>query len=90
MNLIRISRIRKLAADEFVSKVCVENGRLVLSYFGEKNRLRGPSACGAFGEIRHAYFLPRRSKAVYEAYSRKKSRWLDEALELLMTLSEKK
>lgn len=88
MNLIRISRIRKLAADEFVSKVCVENGRLVF-YFGEKNRLRGPVLAALSEKYGMRIFFHGGVKP-FMRLTAEKSRWLDEALELLMTLSEKK
>ena len=88
MNLIRISRIRKLAADEFVSKVCVENGRLVF-YFGEKNRLRGPVLAAVSEKYGMRIFFHGGVKP-FMRLTAEKSRWLDEALELLMTLSEKK
>ena len=88
MNLIRISRIRKLAADEFVSKVCVENGRLVF-YFGEKNRLRGP-VLAALSEKYGMHIFFHGGVKPFMRLTAEKSRWLDEALELLMTLSEKK
>lgn len=88
MNLIRISRIRKLAADEFVSKVCVENGRLVF-YFGERNRLRGPVLAALSEKYGMRIFFHGGVKP-FMRLTAEKSRWLDEALELLMTLSEKK
>ena len=88
MNLIRISRIRKLAADEFVSKVCVENGRLVF-YFGEKNRLRGLVLAALSEKYGMRIFFHGGVKP-FMRLTAEKSRWLDEALELLMTLSEKK
>lgn len=88
MNLIRISRIRKLAVDEFVSKVCVENGRLVF-YFGEKNRLRGPVLAALSDKYGMRVFFHGGVKP-FMRLTAEKSRWLDEALELLMTLSEKK
>ncbi len=88
VNLIRISEIRKLAADEFISKICTENGRLVF-YFGEKNRLRGPVLAALSEKYGMRIFFHGGVKP-FMRLTAPKDKWIDEALEFLLNLSEKK
>ena len=88
MNLIKVARIRKLAAEEFVARICVENGRLVF-YFGEKNKLRGP-VLAALSQKYGMRILFHGGVKPFMRLTAPKDKWLDEALELLISLSDKK
>ncbi len=88
MNLIRISRIRKLAAEECISRIYTEKNRVVFA-FGEDNRLKGLVLAALSEKYGMRIFFHGGVKPLMKLTA-PKDKWLDETLELLLSLSEKK
>ncbi len=88
INLIRISRIRKLAAEEFVTRIYTEKGRVVFA-FGENNNLKGPVLAALSEKYGMRIFFHGGTKPLMKLTA-PKTKWLEETLELLLNLSEKK
>ncbi len=87
-NLIRISRIRKMAQDECIRKVCEENGKVVF-YFQETNGLTGPVLVKLSDRFGRKVFFHGGVKPFMRLSVDKKTK-LEEAIEFLEILKDTK
>lgn len=85
-DLIKISRIRKLAQDEFIERVCEEHNKVVF-YFSETNRLTGPMLFKLSEKYGVKVFFHGGVRPFMRLTTERKTK-LDEVIEFLQTMKE--